>query len=1176
MPDLFEAVGSETRVNGGPFSYYGDQIVPQVVRLANGELVVVFTSNSTIVTQRYDATGNAIGGETVISPISSNFYADPAITALASGGYAISYTRQPSGGGDREIFVRSFDAAGNALGAALQLAVGTAGPEQSSVLTALPGGGFVAVWTNAGADGDGLGVFTQQFDAGGSAIGSATQVNIGITGDQSDPAVTVLDGGGYVVTWRAGTANNASDGEILARVFDASGVAQGSEIAVNLTTLADQSQPAISALAGGGFVIAWTSVNQDRLGGSGVILQRFDANGSRLGSETVVNSFVDGAQFAPAIARLTNGDFLVSWTSAIQDGSRAGVYAQIYSSNGDPQGREFRASTTVTGDQSAPAVVGTADGGFAMVYQSPDPSFSGVYMQRYAPSTALGALNVAGTLSVVETALDRSLVAELSTNQANDATTFSIIADSSGGAFGIVDNQLVVAENGWLDFEAQTAVMLTVRAISGNGQQIDRQITVQVTNGIDEVRFGGDAIHSGVVREGTTTDVVALSGGGFAMAWQDRVAVFNPFLNAMENQTAILVRVVDESGAIINQSQQILTNQFFASSPVIAATADNGFVVGWSAESGSNPGFSLQFFNAAGNPAGAPQLAIPDATPRDGPAEMITLSNGDLLTLASRFDNVTLQWGVMLRRFASDGTVLDAGTQIIARPAGAFFMAAVALPDGGYLLDYAETIPGAGGSRNYVQRYDAAGSTVGAALQIGSDAITVRAPDVAVLANGGFVVSWSGTTTYQDVNTYIQLFDASGNPLAVPQIIDPDPGSTFQTSVIGLPDGSFVVEWMTVVGLKLQRFGADGSLLAAAPSLIAGPYALQQLPALAVSASGDFIASWFDPNGNTTTGYYDQVWQTFDLKSFYGTEGDDTLTGTASGELGFGYGGNDTLIGSGGVDRLYGGSGNDRLILSTTSGGSAVDGGADADTLAVTGAVALTALTGIEAIELQSGATLTLTGSQFATGLAINTTISGTGSITVNMDAGVNFSASGMTFAGTDVAMVVNGTSGVDIIKLGLGNSGNNTVNGGDGVDQIRGSQRVDTINGDGGNDKIMSLGGADVLTGGGGNDQFRYFSSADSGVGVANSDRITDFTIGVDRLNFALIDADAALAGDQEFSFIGTDAFTNTGVGQIRYTNSGTDLLVQADVNGDGVVDMEIILQGLNGGTLTAGDFIL
>ena len=43
-----------------------------------------------------------------------------------------------------------------------------------------------------------------------------------------------------------------------------------------------------------------------------------------------------------------------------------------------------------------------------------------------------------------------------------------------------------------------------------------------------------------------------------------------------------------------------------------------------------------------------------------------------------------------------------------------------------------------------------------------------------------------------------------------------------------------------------------------------------------------------------------------------------------------------------------------------------------------------------------------------------------------------------------------------------------------------------------------------------------------------------------------------------------------------IRCPNSGADLLLQAYVNGDGIADMEIILQGLNGSTLKAGDFIL
>lgn len=310
----------------------------------------------------------------------------------------------------------------------------------------------------------------------------------------------------------------------------------------------------------------------------------------------------------------------------------------------------------------------------------------------------------------------------------------------------------------------------------------------------------------------------------------------------------------------------------------------------------------------------------------------------------------------------------------------------------------------------------------------------------------------------------------------------------------------------------------------------------------------------------------------------FGLGGNDRLVAGYFTDSLFGDDGNDVVDGSGSYSlrRVDGGEGDDRLMIAALANTTDVIGGAGFDTFAISGAVSVGGvLDGIEALELISGASLTLTGTQFAMGLANNTVVSGTGTITVNMNSDVNFSAAGMSFAGTGVAMVVNGTSGVDIIKLGLGNSSGNTVNGGDGVDQIRGSQMVDTINGEGGNDKIMGLGGADVLTGGAGNDQFRYFSAADSGLG-ANADRITDFIIASDRINFALIDADAATAGDQAFAFIGTAAFAANGVGQVRYTNSGADLAVQADVNGDGIADMEIILQGLNGQALTNADFIL
>jgi hypothetical protein len=296
-------------------------------------------------------------------------------------------------------------------------------------------------------------------------------------------------------------------------------------------------------------------------------------------------------------------------------------------------------------------------------------------------------------------------------------------------------------------------------------------------------------------------------------------------------------------------------------------------------------------------------------------------------------------------------------------------------------------------------------------------------------------------------------------------------------------------------------------------------------------------------------------------------------TGNALNNVLTGNGFSNVLTGGDGVDSLSGGAGDDRLILGTGAAGSSIDGGADTDTLVVNSTLtSLAGLISIEALELAGAANLTLTGNQFANGLAFTTALSGTGSITVNMDAGINFLSQGFAFTGSSVTMTVNGTSGTDIIKCG---TGVHTINAGDGVDQIRGGTAADIINGGDGNDKIIGFTGADIITGGAGSDQFRYFFQGDSGIG-GNADQLTDFAIGIDRLNFALIDADAATADDQAFAFIGTAAFTNTGVGQIRYTNSGADLLVQADVNGDGVADMEIILQGLNGGTLTAADFIL
>ncbi|MFM5895670.1 MAG: M10 family metallopeptidase C-terminal domain-containing protein, partial [Novosphingobium sp.] len=116
----------------------------------------------------------------------------------------------------------------------------------------------------------------------------------------------------------------------------------------------------------------------------------------------------------------------------------------------------------------------------------------------------------------------------------------------------------------------------------------------------------------------------------------------------------------------------------------------------------------------------------------------------------------------------------------------------------------------------------------------------------------------------------------------------------------------------------------------------------------------------------------------------------------------------------------------------------------------------------------------------------------------------------------------------------------------------------------------------ADVFTGGSGSDQFRYFYATDSGVGAA-ADRITDFTIGSDVIDLRLLDKDLVTPDIQNYtlSFVGSAAFGAGGAGQIRYAASGADMLVQFDLDGNGTSDMEIVLQGLAGQTLSVNDFL-
>ncbi|OED47973.1 hypothetical protein AB838_15380 [Rhodobacteraceae bacterium (ex Bugula neritina AB1)] len=184
--------------------------------------------------------------------------------------------------------------------------------------------------------------------------------------------------------------------------------------------------------------------------------------------------------------------------------------------------------------------------------------------------------------------------------------------------------------------------------------------------------------------------------------------------------------------------------------------------------------------------------------------------------------------------------------------------------------------------------------------------------------------------------------------------------------------------------------------------------------------------------------------------------------------------------------------------------------------------------------------------------------------------------------SGGDGRDAVSGGSGQDALSGGKnadrlsGNGGNDQLFGDAGRDNLRGGSGQDQLTGGSGNDKLRGGAGADQLiggkgkdtmTGGGGNDHFIFKS-----VPEIRADKIRDFKTG-DKVDLSRIDASGTDAGNQAFSFVGDTDFSGT-AGELRYETLSDRLLLQGDVDGDGLADFSIAMMGLT--DMQASDLIL
>jgi Ca2+-binding RTX toxin-like protein len=327
-----------------------------------------------------------------------------AVAAQADGGFVVTWRSDSSDSSSWGVVAQRFSAAGEPQGAEIKVNTTTAGEQRDPSVAVLADGKFVVVWMDANPEdkGDGKdtsdwGVYGQLFDAQGGRVGSEFLVNTEVNGTQYFPHVGALTGGGFVVSWQDSKGEDAR-----AQRFDGNGAKQGTAFVMNTYGAGGwphQWHASTVGIPDGGFWAVWQTDVQDG-SGRGVYLQRFAADGSKVDAETRVNTTTVDSQQVPQIDARADGSFVVAWASNNQDGQGWGIYVQRFDANGARVGEELRVNEATSGDQYNPDVVALASGRFVVTWetsgQSQDGSGAGVFSRMFDPVSGFNSLSFTG------------------------------------------------------------------------------------------------------------------------------------------------------------------------------------------------------------------------------------------------------------------------------------------------------------------------------------------------------------------------------------------------------------------------------------------------------------------------------------------------------------------------------------------------------------------------------------------------------------------------------------------------------------------------------------------------------------------------------------------------------------------------------------------------------------
>ncbi|NLR73248.1 tandem-95 repeat protein [Novosphingobium sp. ERN07] len=998
-------------------------------------------------------------------------------------------------------------------------------------------------------------------------VGTELLVNTLTGGTQINSSVTALSNGGFVVTWydRGRQVGATMEDNISAQIYDASGAKVGGEFQVPSAAVGAQANPAITALAGGKFVVTWSD-NSGALGeiAYGIKAQIFDATGGRVGAEFRVNTNVQGDQQFSAVTALNNGNFVVTWADRTEffGSISSTIRAQIYTESGVKVGNEFVANLASGNNMAFPAVASLANGGFVISWTQGNADNSDRDIRAII-------LNADGSRASLE----------LFMNSVNSTVSFP---QDESSVTGLADGGFVIT---WMDRGGN----LRTPAEDADGFSIRAQIY-----NADGNRRGGDfLVNTDTIRGQQFPAVTALQNGGFAITWEDESNTLGDTSSAgirVQAFSATGVRI----GTEVRVNTQTLNKQV---TPSIDTLANGDIVISW-ADYGpqtdifAQPDIKAQILSVYTGPRTTNDTAV--------------VNEDRAVTFDVRTNDVTID---TLQVTHIAGTAITAGGAVVTLAEGT-----VALGLDGRLT-FTPSADFNGPATFAYTVVDGQGNSKSATATV-----TVTPVNDAPVLSGTQAVLPHGTEgTPYTVSTAALLAgftDIDGDTLSVLLDLSPEVGSVSQSG--GIITITPAENFSGTITLNYAVTDRRGALVLASQDIVIDP--VTDAPVITSNGGGEVVAisiaenitdvttvTATDGDGDTPTfaiaggadaalftidetsgvltfltapnfeaptdqdgdNIYDVVVQASDAGGLFaeqeiavtvldltdgliitGTDRNDTITPTASNNgLARSTASNDVLIGNGGVDTLDGGEGDDRI-----------DGGAGADKLF--GGLGDDTLLGGDAIDQLRG------------GEGADTMIGGLGADSYWVDnAGdvvieerVIDAGTGKEVGGIDlVTASVSYTLSANVEKLTL-ESGAGNING-------TGNALANTLLGNEGDNVLNGGAGKDTLRGGLGADAFQ-FSTLEL---TANSDTVQDFTAGEDRIELsisafsALADFGLGALDPGELAF-GTRA--TTADQHLIYNSATGGLFYDADGSGSAAQVRIAVLTGLP--TLQADDIVL